>query len=136
MPTPQAERFHADEIPMLDLLLIRWVRWVRSSSAVVRGYPRRASGLSTGAVSKSFEDMCEESDTRIAIDTDTVIRGLVPIERCAIEHEYDLCRVWRFPREPFEIVLARARQNVAAGLRRKGVWMGEDLRLVGGPQET
>jgi hypothetical protein len=77
-----------------------------------------------GASSLSFDDMCSISDGRIADITDAVINDLLPAERAAIHHYY-LEAVYAFPREAFETVLVRAKVQVQAGLRRKGVWLGE-----------
>lgn len=64
----------------------------------------------------------ENADLEAAQATDAAIGDLTPVERAAIHHAY-LDAVYRFPREQFEVVLARAEQRVQESLERKGVFV-------------
>jgi hypothetical protein len=95
-----------------------WADWMlRSNDA--RGYGPGAVGFnSTGSL--SFEDMCAAGDVRVARITSTAIEDLPVVERVAIHHAF-LQAVWRFNREPFEMVYPRAIANLGERLERKGL---------------
>ncbi len=63
-------------------------------------------------------------DAWAAETTHAVINGLSPVERVAIYRAY-VDAVYRFWREEYEVVLCRAKANVQAGLKRRGIWLGE-----------
>lgn len=115
------DTFHA--LDRLEEYLISWASWMRRAEEV-RGYPRRAQLLETGGASKSFEDMCDDLDNRLAVATDAAIGDLPPAQQCAIHTAY-LGAVYRFPRCNFEALLQDAKEGVAAGLRKRHIWMGE-----------
>ena len=105
----------------LELHLLNWATWMRHDIGV-RGYPQKALGLATGGASEEFDHMLEDEEKRIARVTDTVINDLPPIQRCALHHCY-LHAVFRF--RDYTATLDAARDGVRAGLKRKGIWMGE-----------
>ena len=119
----KAERFHVAE-DYIDMCLEDWARLMRTDEPV-KGFPRAVPGLSNGGTSKTFEDMCDECDFRIAKTTKAIVEDLAASEQCALHNAYGLASVWRFNREPYSVVLERAKQNVGIGLRKRGVWLGE-----------
>lgn len=105
----------------LELHLLNWAAWMRRDIGV-RGYPAKSLGISTGGASEEFDNMLEDEEKRIARVTDTVINDLPPIQRCALNQCY-LYAVFRF--RDYEKTLEQAKEGVRAGLKRKGIWMGE-----------
>lgn len=90
------------------------------------GYPKKASGGVTNYTSMDLDNVAayENLDHDLAVRTNAAIDDLPPVESCAIYHKY-LHAVFRFNREGLDAVLGRARENIKAGLRRRGVWLGE-----------
>jgi len=126
--------FHQDLLPAIELALIQWAAWVRAYNVRGRlGLPDHSPGFLSGgmhgSVDASFEETYgHEIDVRRASAIEAVIQGLVRPEQIALEDEYGLSiNKWRFVvlQEGFEVVLARAKRNVLAGVRRRGdVWLG------------
>lgn len=109
----------------IETYLLNWARWMRLGGKPI-GVPKKASGPITGFTSHWSSDTdaaYDHTDGVTAASTDAVINDLSLVEQCAINHAY-LDAVYRFNREPFEEVIARAKDHVRAGLIRKGVWAG------------
>lgn len=106
----------------VDECLDKWKRWLS-----VGGLPK---SVVISNIAENYNSLDHDSDGAysdldnwVAITTDAVIRDLVPAERCAIHHAYHIA-VYEFKREPYLVVLARAKQNVKIGLKKKDVWLG------------
>lgn len=104
----------------VDFHLDVWRRW-KESGRHDGAYGSVAVGLSSGGNSQAFDDMADASERRCARIVDVLIEDLPPTERCAIYHQY-FEAVYRFPREPFEQVLARAKRSLGRGLSAKGIY--------------
>jgi hypothetical protein len=107
----------------VDWNLENWERFQREGG-LPDGAPDRASGNMTNYLNMDFDGMCDRMDSDLASITAVVVAQLAPIERCALHHVY-LSAVYRFRREGLELVLTRAKKNVEAGLKKRGVWLGE-----------
>jgi hypothetical protein len=109
----------------VERLLRNWVTWMHGGSRPA-GYPKRACGGVTNYTSMDLENVAayENLDRDLAERTNACIDDLAPVERCAIYNRY-LQAVFRFPRESREDALARAMKNLEAGLKKRGVWLGE-----------
>ena len=116
----KVETFH--ELDYVEQALLDWARWMRSDEPV-KGFPRAVPGLSNGGASQSFDDMCDAMDIQLAKTVDAVVRDLTPVERAALHNAY-LAAVWRFGKGADE-ALARAKDKVRDGLKRKGYYLGE-----------
>jgi hypothetical protein len=107
----------AGEHPRLDWLLWNWSRFMRVGGmedlAVVTA-EYWASG------SRDFDEMVDNADLNDVIATNASINDLPPDQQVAIHH-WHLQAVWRTNREPIEVVYARARVNVSAGLFKREV---------------
>lgn len=109
-------------IEYCEQLLHQWARWMRHASEV-RGYPSRSCGIQCGGASKSLDELGDEMDAQLVRSMDAVIADLPHVERAAVHHQW-LAAVWRL-REPQSVVYRRAQQNIIAGMRRRGWWMGD-----------
>lgn len=105
------------------MCLADWARLMRTDEPV-KGFPRAVPGLSNGGASKSFDDLVEECDMRIARITKAIVEDLAAPQQCALHNAYGLANVWRFRGSVAE-VLELAKLNVGIGLRKRGVWLGE-----------
>ena len=105
--------------------LLTWARFMRRNESP-DGFPDHVAILETfSGYDANSEHAYDKLDVWIADTTHAVICGLIPIENAAIYHIY-LQAVYRFPRGNYSEVLERARANVQDGLRRRGVWLGDD----------
>lgn len=105
----------------LEFHLENWSRYMRSPGLMI-WYKNKASGTVGGGYSQTFDELCDGADLACAEAVNAIINGdLTPAESCAVHHEY-LEAAYRFPREPIDVVLPRARQKIADGLERKGIW--------------
>lgn len=103
----------------LEFHLRNWARWMRSGG-MAKSLPGHSVGFVSGN-SQTFEDICEDVDLASAIKMDALIRGLSPVEQCAILNVY-LDAVWQFNRELPEVVLARAEAELQRGMDRRGIY--------------
>ena len=115
------DRFHY--LDRVEQCLIDWASYMRQASEV-RGFPKSIPGLQNGGASQSFNELCDAVDRRVALATDAAINDLPPDQACAIHCMY-LGAKYRFDHLTFELVLAQARDGVAAGLRKRHIWLGE-----------
>lgn len=114
-----------DEAWWTDWHLNNWARWM-TKIELPKGVPDCASG---GVENYTTHDAHNEKaydalDAWLAETTHVVIQGLVETEKAAIYCRY-VEAIYRFPRGNFEELLARAVENVRAGLKRRQVWLGE-----------
>ena len=105
--------------------LWNWALWMNAGE-LPDGVPCEACG---GAENYTTYDANSERaytalDAWSAETTHMVVQGLDASERMAVHRCY-LDAVYRFVRGNYEEILARARANAQAGLRRRGVWLGE-----------
>lgn len=98
--------------------LANWSTWMRAGSGV-RGYAHQTPGILTGNLN-SWEDLCETCDKQAARATDASIQDLPGAEQAAVSHIH-LAAVWRWRREPLEIVYGRALISLGESLTRKGM---------------
>ena len=112
------EVMQTGEHPRLDWLLDNWARYMRGYDMNVRLDAKTSSYWSSG--SSDFDGMVSSADLNDAVKTNAAIEDLPLDEQCALHHEH-LNAVWRFNREPWDVVRARARGNLSDGLRRRGV---------------
>jgi hypothetical protein len=109
----------------IEFQLENWARWMDSGRSVNR-LPTKASGGAENASSLDWDNCVaayDALDVRLAVTCNAVIASLAPAEQCALQHRY-LDAVYRFPRGNFEVMLLAAKRELAAGLIRKGVWIG------------
>lgn len=113
-PTDGGER---DE--RLDWLLDNWADWMRSGR-FARGLPTKSPGLRSvnGA---DFEQMVGDVDLKLARAIDAIIDSLPNNERLAILRVHGLTAdVWRL-REPWDVLLPRARIQIRALMAKRRV---------------
>lgn len=113
--------FHG--VDWIDWYCINWARWMRSGG-LPDGYPHKTPGTVNRSIFSAWDDMIEADDRRIAAVTDAVINDLPPVQSCALHHAY-LNAVYRFSeRYPYHVAIEEAKENLVAGLKKKGVWLG------------
>lgn len=105
-----------------------WARWMRGDE-LPDSLPKRAAGRLENFTTMygDSEEAYDRMDKTLAEATNAAIEGLPsPAEQNALYAHYGVSgMVFKFNREPFEVVLLTAKRNVAGSLRRRGVWMGE-----------
>lgn len=118
------EEIAKDAAYWTESALLTWARFMRGRD-LPDGLPGK-DGILEGfsGYDANSEHAYDKLDGWIADTTHAVICGLVPAENAAIYHTY-LQAVYRFPRSNYSEVLERARANVQAGLKRRGVWLGQ-----------
>jgi hypothetical protein len=103
----------------LDWLLDNWAAWMRGKSGP-RGLPTKSVGLRSVAGS-DFTEMVDAVDVRLARAIDAIIDSLPANERLAILRVKGLTAdVWRL-REPWDVLLVRARIQVRELMRKRRV---------------
>lgn len=109
------------QIQNLIGLLEEWAKWQACYSGPKLNYPRKSAGFDPrGYVSKSFDEMAEESDAQICRMIDCAIDDLTPVQNAAIYKRY-LAAVFRFERINYLDALADAHMTLFVSLPRKGV---------------
>lgn len=113
----------ADE--QVEIQLKNWSRWMHASE-LPDGCPTKACGGVRGYTNMDLDNVAayESLDMGLAEACNAAIDDLHKIESCAIHHQY-LHAVYRFNRELFPDVLARAKQNLKPLLAKRNVWLGE-----------
>jgi len=106
-------------MPVLIAILEDWAHWT-SSLRIDLGYPNRAAGFSTGGGVYDGDESYTEMERQRMQSVDAAVSDLPAADRCAIHRRY-LMSVYRFPRDPYEIVLQRAHESLMILLPRKGV---------------
>lgn len=104
----------------LRVLLEEWADWQKGYRVRI-GYPGRSAGFCAGGyVSRTFDEMCEDSDRDISALVDAAINDLVPVQSAAIYRRY-LGALFRSVRVPYETALIDAHIALMASLPKKGV---------------
>lgn len=110
---------HVSETEALVLLLEDWAHW-QSSYRPNTGFKSRSAGFSSLGL-QSFDDMCHQSDNATMRALDSAIDDLDPALRAAINRNYGVCSVFRFPRDNFEQTLILAHDRLVIICKRKGI---------------
>lgn len=110
-----------DEQVCLKWHLDNWADYMRHGGIGRLGYPSSAHGCVGGGYGTTFEEMVDGADYRAAQAVDAIILGLTPVESCAIHNAHGIS-VWRFHREPYEVILMRAYEKIEAELKQRGFW--------------
>lgn len=101
-------------------LLEAWANWQKGYRLKL-SYPSKSCGFESGGwVSKSFDEMAEESDAEICRLVDFAVSDLVPVQSSAIHNKY-LAAVFRFPRDNYQDALIAAHKTLIETLPKKGV---------------
>lgn len=96
-----------------------WAHWMRKDTESRHlGYPSRSAGMSSGYVSKTFDEMCEYIDIERVLIINALVCDLVPAQSAAIHHRY-LGTVVQFPRNNLPDLLAQAHLEIYEGMKRK-----------------
>ena len=104
----------------LSVLLDLWKEWMQAEE-LPDGFPGRAAvALGRYVVGTDFDEMCESMDIRQAEAVNAAIDDLPMNERIAV-HSTKLCSVWKFTREPIELVYERACEMLKVGLAMRGI---------------
>lgn len=108
----------------LEEIMDNWRRF-QKSGGVKLGLPARSVGLSTGGSSKGSDEMLEPVDFADVLAVEGLLEGFLETGKmahyCAIQHAY-LNAVYRF--RDYEKTLTEAKDQLRAGLKRRGIWMG------------
>lgn len=108
--------------------LVTWCSWKHGwygpkghaeGSLVVENY---------STIDRDSDAAYERLDEWVALACEAVINGIGnqhPTQKAALYRAYEITSAFRFPRDNYEAVLAQAKLSVQAGLRRRGVWLGE-----------
>jgi hypothetical protein len=99
--------------------LENWGRWMRSGSAV-SGFPHRACGCTSWGDAWDDDTVLEASERVSAKAVHAIIEGLALAERLALNCRYLAARY--ADSRQYIGALATARENVGAGLKRRGIW--------------
>lgn len=103
----------------LDALLDNWARWMKGRSGP-RGIPTKSPGLRSLA-GQDFESMVGDVDLRLARAIDAIIDSLPNNERIAVLRSHALTLdVWHL-REPWDVLLTRARLLIRELMRKRRV---------------
>jgi len=100
--------------------LLDWAEWMGGYNPAI-GFNKRVPLIATGGGSPTFEELLSHVDGHIMKTIDASVSSLEPLPRAAIYRHYDVCAVWRFPRNNFQEVLEDAHQQIEIILRRKSV---------------
>lgn len=104
----------------LVMLLTDWADWMKGYRMRI-GWPSRSVGMESGYVSKSFDDMAEESDNEMYRLIDTAVEDLEAGQKAALYRRYGVAAVFRFPRSNYETLLIESHETLLSTLPRKGV---------------
>lgn len=109
----------------LEFQMENWQRYM-SGLCKPDALPDHASGGAKGYTTydADSENAWDGCCIAMALKTDAVICDLPTIEQCAIHHQY-LSAVWRFQRAELPKLLLSAKEKIARGLLRKGIWLGD-----------
>lgn len=98
----------------LEFHFDNWRRWMRRDS-VGDGYPSKAAGCVGGGYSRTFDEMVDDADIRVAQIVDALVNSLTYAERSAVCHKYLYSR-FNFPTKDYDKALERGRYRVAVWL--------------------
>jgi len=101
-------------------LLEEWAKWQGNYSEKL-SYPSKSAGFCPGGyVSKTFDEMADESDAAVCKIIDCAIDDLPPVYSAALYRRY-LAVTFRFPRVSYIDALAEAHARLLVSLPAKGV---------------
>ena len=106
-----------DEHPKLDRYLDLWARYHFAGGTK---HLRCKTQTHWAAGNSDFDTMASSSDLKIAIAMDAIVWDLPPVQGSAVMHVH-LAAVFRFNRDPLDVVYQAARIAISAALRRKGI---------------
>lgn len=101
---------------IVEWYLGKWAEWMLAASDQ-RGYGK---GILSKSGQSTFEQLCAQVDVVSARKVDACIQDLSGAEQAAVSHAF-LQAVWRFNREPFEVVYARAVARLGRMFVEKGL---------------
>lgn len=101
-------------------LLQDWARW-QSKFPGVAGYGSKSVGICSGYVSKTFDDLIEESDEYVCKAVEAAVDDLSAYGRSAINKCYGVAKFFPFNGVNYEDVLDMAHAKVRSGLIRRGI---------------
>jgi len=107
----------------LEWNLLNWAAWMHGGS-VTRGLPSKVpvmEGYST--LDAHDEGAYDRLCASLASTTNAIIEGLKPNEQMAIYRAYGVMAAYRM--HDYKRVLEGAKAGVLAGLRRRGVYLGD-----------
>ena len=103
-------------------LMWDWAQWQKGYRGESRGYPSKTPGLSTGGyVSKTFDEMYEDSMPDKFKVIDTLIEDLSPAHKSAVFVRYGISTVTRYPRDNYSDLLLEAHSEIMDKLFGKGI---------------
>lgn len=108
-----------DEFQALTYLLTDWADWMGGYRPNI-GYPQRVPILATGG-GQTFDEWGEQEDNTKMKSIDASVDSLQPAQKAAIHRRFNICGVWRFPRDNYAEMLRSAYEALTITLKRKGV---------------
>lgn len=112
------ERF--SELESVVRILHEWADWLRRYKPKT-GYPSSSWFSNGGSGASSFDDLCDQADNYAMEAVDCAVGNLAPAKAAAINRNYGLANVYRFPRDNYEQMLSEAHDELVVALRRKGI---------------
>lgn len=101
-------------------LLEEWADWQKGYRLKL-SYPSKSAGFESGGyVSRTFDELAEESDSDICQLIDYAVSDLIPVQSAAIHRRY-LASVFRFERVSYQEALTDAHLTLICTLPKKGV---------------
>lgn len=108
------------KIQSLVGLLESWANWQKGYRLKL-SYPSKSAGFESGGyVSRTFDELAEESDSDICQLIDYAVSDLLPVQSAAIHKRY-LAAVFRFERANYPEALTEAHMTLICTLPKKGV---------------
>lgn len=117
----------ADLHPRLDWHLDNWAAWHRSRDDLAE-LGCKTESLWSGNYDNERET--QNADTRQAEAVEAIVNsdqsaavpdGFTPVERVALHFMHLGTAVYRFNREPLDVIYERAREKLSRGLLRRGI---------------
>lgn len=108
-----------EEERRIDVALDTWAQWAQAPDGSM-GYPGHSAVMQNGT-GDAWDVWCDEADKALAKAVDAILWSMPPAPRAAVHRRY-LDAVFRFPRDNYPECLADARQRIAIGLRKRGLW--------------
>lgn len=108
-----------EEERRIDVALETWAQWAQAPDGSM-GYPNHSAVLQNGT-GDAWDVWCDEADKRLAKAVDAILWSMPPAPRAAVHRRY-LDAVFCFPRDNYAGLLLDARQRIAIGLRKRGLW--------------
>lgn len=110
------------EMKRLIELMWDWANWQKGYRGESRGYPSKTPGLASGGyVSKTFDEMYDDSLPDKFKVLDMVIQELDAAHNSAILVRYGISKVVRYPRNNYPDLLLEAHGEIMQKLSGKGI---------------